>query len=156
MQQGCRWIFSTCVGLTISAVMCMLSHRKQIVNTCLCDCRKGQTLAENNMQHTEPLQLSDFQAALKTYQPTQWKAERFQAPAGDPMAAMLQLVASMAHLGNNGGNGNTYGNNGHGNNNGGGGNSHGSDVHNNNNGVGQNGNDDHSNDDSNNGISIAT
>ena len=42
--------------------------------------------------------LSDFQAAVKNYQPTQKKTESFNQSAVDSSAAMAHMMASFAHL----------------------------------------------------------
>lgn len=54
-----------------------------------------------------PLRLSDFQAALQEYQPTQAKAESFSAPGSDALSAMARMLAASmvqadASQGNNG------------------------------------------------------
>lgn len=42
--------------------------------------------------------LSDFQAALKHYQPTRKKTESFSQRSADSSAAMASMMASFAHL----------------------------------------------------------
>lgn len=42
--------------------------------------------------------LSDYQAALKSYQPTQKKTESFNQSSVDSSAAMANMMASFAHL----------------------------------------------------------
>lgn len=42
--------------------------------------------------------LSDYQAAVKSYQPTQKKTESFKQSSVDSSAAMASMMASFAHL----------------------------------------------------------
>lgn len=58
-----------------------------------------------------PLSLAHFQAALKLYQPTQQKAESFQPPAADPLAAMANMWASLAESSIGPGSGHSHANN---------------------------------------------
>ncbi|KAL0021947.1 hypothetical protein WJX79_011011 [Trebouxia sp. C0005] len=58
--------------------------------------RRQQQAAPTQAREQRPLSIADFQAALRVYTPTQQKAESFQRPNVDPLAAMASMWANLS------------------------------------------------------------
>lgn len=58
--------------------------------------RRQHQAAPAQARQQPPLSIADFRAALRVYKPTQQKAESFQRPNVDPLAAMASMWANLS------------------------------------------------------------
>ncbi len=58
--------------------------------------RRQHQAAPVQAREQPPLSINDFRAALRVYTPTQQKAESFQRPSVDPLAAMASMWANLS------------------------------------------------------------